>query len=627
LAALASLEAARQATRRLGHDDAVRHYERALTAIPDARRAELLLELARSLDRAGRFPSARLRYLDAVDLARRTGDTTALAVAALGLHALGARSGASVREVVALLEEADAHLGDAHPALHSRVLAARARAGHHAATASADPELTAIAARAVRLAEASADPAALAVARLAEHDVAWARGTAEVRLPIATGMLAAARAADDPELVAQGHLLRATALLELGDPAGRDALLTYVAHAEQLGSARGRWGALTRRATYAQLAGRVEEAVRLGEDALALGRAAGEPDAVGCFCTQRWSLVALGVREPDEPMLADEVDPLWPMVPLMRAWPHAARGDREGARAALGNFSVLDILPTHDLEGLAVAAVVFAVAGDDSQRCWAYEQLAPYAGTHVVVGGCAAYHAAVDHHLGVLAAARGDDALAERHLRAALTMHRRIGAAAWASVTERELDALGARRPVDEFRRVDDRWLLVFGGRACTMADAKGLGDLHRILAADGAEIHVLDLLGPEVRGRVGPTGADPVLDARARAEYRRRLDVLADEVAHAEAAGDAERSDRAERERHALLHELAAATGLGGRDRRLGDATERARKTVGARIRDTLARMEQVHPELAAHLRSAVHLGTTCRYAPPDPVAWRLGG
>jgi hypothetical protein len=36
---------------------------------------------------------------------------------------------------------------------------------------------------------------------------------------------------------------------------------------------------------------------------------------------------------------------------------------------------------------------------------------------------------------------------------------------------------------------------------------------------------------------------------------------------------------------------------------------------------------MEQVHPELAAHLRSAVHLGTTCRYAPPDPVAWRLGG
>ena len=125
---------------------------------------------------------------------------------------------------------------------------------------------------------------------LSRDAFAWAPGSAEARLPVIAAILAAA---DDPELVARAHLLRATALLELGDPAGLDDLLTYVAQAEALGHGRGRWGALIRRATYAQIAGQVDEAVRLGEQALELGLAIGEPDTIGCFCTHRWSLVAL----------------------------------------------------------------------------------------------------------------------------------------------------------------------------------------------------------------------------------------------------------------------------------------------------------------------------------------------
>ena len=57
---------------------------------------------------------------------------------------------------------------------------------------------------------------------------------------------------------------------------------------------------------------------------------------------------------------------------------------------------------------LAVAAVVFAAVGSPEQCRWTYQRLLPFAGTHVVVGGCAAYHAAADHHLGALAAALGD---------------------------------------------------------------------------------------------------------------------------------------------------------------------------------------------------------------------------
>jgi hypothetical protein len=79
--------------------------------------------------------------------------------------------------------------------------------------------------------------------------------------------------------------------------------------------------------------------------------------------------VALGVREPAGGM--DTSDPLWPMFPVLKAWPYAARGEAAAAAAALGDFSVLDITMWMGLEGLAATAVVFAVAGSDAQRSWA----------------------------------------------------------------------------------------------------------------------------------------------------------------------------------------------------------------------------------------------------------------
>jgi hypothetical protein len=166
------------------------------------------------------------------------------------------------------------------------------------------------------------------------------------------------------------------------------------------------------------------------------------------------SLVALGVREPADGM--DASDPLWPMFPVLRAWPHAARGEAAAAAAALGDFSVLDITLWTGVEALAAAAVVFAVAGSDAQRNWVYQRLLPYAGTHVVVGGCASYHAAVDHHLGALAGSLGDTAAAEAHFRAALALHERLGAAGWARLSERALAGVLARPAA---RRYGTPWL------------------------------------------------------------------------------------------------------------------------------------------------------------------------
>ncbi|GAB3849874.1 hypothetical protein GCM10029963_35110 [Micromonospora andamanensis] len=114
--------------------------------------------------------------------------------------------------------------------------------------------------------------------------------------------------------------------------------------------------------------------------------------------------------------------------------------------------------------------------------------------------------------------------------------------------------------------------------------------------------------------------GGDQVLDDEAKNRYRRHLDRLDDEIDLAAGRGDEARVSALDTERQALIDQLRAAAGLAGRTRRLGDETERARKTVTARIRDTLRRLDQRHPPLAAHLRVTVSTGTACRYLPPTP-------
>jgi hypothetical protein len=317
---------------------------------------------------------------------------------------------------------------------------------------------------------------------------------------------------------------------------------------------------------------------------------------------------------------------MWPLLPLIAAWLPAVQGEAEVAREMLGDFSVLDVPASTGLEAIAVAAVVFVAVGTTEQCRWAYDRLRPYAGTHVIVGGCAAYHAAVDHHLGALAAALDDHVAAETHLRDALAMHRRLGAAGWTRLTERALADLRARTgPDNEFRLAEGRWLITYAGRHVQLPDTKGLHDLWTVLAAHGSPVHVLTLIDPDAAPHLTSLGADPVLDERARAEYRRRLDLLTRQIDDADELGREQRADQLRAERDALIRELAAAAGLGGRTRNLNDETERARKTVSARVRDTLTKIEHAHPPLAAHLRHAVRMGTRCSYAPPQATAWRL--
>lgn len=235
--------------------------------------------------------------------------------------------------------------------------------------------------------------------------------------------------------------------------------------------------------------------------------------------------------------------------------------------------------------------------------------------------------------LGLLAAALDRPEEARAHFEHALAVHERLGARTWAA---RSRDRLaGDRRPTGApasggvFRRDGALWTLGYAGRTVRMRDAKGLRDLATLLGAPGLPVHAADLVAAAAGEDTVPAdlrlGADEVLDDRARGELRARLLDLEEEVEEADRWHDQERAARAVMERDALVAELAAAAGLGGRARRLGDQSERARKTVTARIRDVLDRIERVHPALGAHLRASVTTGTYCSYSPPAPTAWEL--
>ncbi len=189
------------------------------------------------------------------------------------------------------------------------------------------------------------------------------------------------------------------------------------------------------------------------------------------------------------------------------------------------------------------------------------------------------------------------------------------------------------------FRREGDYWSVRFEGRTARLRDSKGLQYLGRLLGNPGQELHALDLVaagtlsldtsgdraGP---GRVPDAGhLGPLLDGRAKEAYRRRLVEIEADIQEAQATGNVPRAAQADAERECLVRELARAVGLGGRDRRAGSASERARSAVTRALRHGMARIRQHHPSLGEHLDRTVRTGTFCAYRPDAraPVQWTL--
>jgi len=158
-------------------------------------------------------------------------------------------------------------------------------------------------------------------------------------------------------------------------------------------------------------------------------------------------------------------------------------------------------------------------------------------------------------------------------------------------------------------------WLISGFGETVHVKDSRGLQMLARLIADPGSPMHVLELSGSFSGVDGGDAG--PVLDPEARAAYRKRLTELVASRDEAEANGDAGNATRAQREIEALTAELERAFGLGGRARKVGAASERARSNVQRRIAHSLEQIRAASTRLGEHLTATLKTGTYCVYSP----------
>ena len=670
--------AAREATSRLAYEEAVHHWEGALAAAAGQGagvRTETLIELAEARRRAGDGQAAAEAYLRTAELARREQAAPGLARAALGLHAIGSRMWWPPDQIVALLSEALDALGGGDELLRLRVTASLARvlAWHRVDVAQAQE----LAEQAVAAARESGDGTTLTACLLAQHNAILAPGTARARYALAAEAAELAERVGDREALLEARLLAATDLLETADPAFRAELDEFLRLADLSHQPRFRYAGLVRRAMLALLGGRLAEADRLAGQAAMLGEECGEPGVPDVRYDQGWELLTAQGRLGE---LAGVLPHMFPdnesvQARSTRALVLLATGARaEAADVAAPLFEGNPHSAPWDNQSLLAAAygaelvAAFAVVPAAEKL---YPALLPFADQAVVSGMTITFKGTVAHHLGVLAATLGRTADAASHLKQAIAGHERLGAVTWLLRSRYELAkiqlddtgqrdaAVAARNDVASeahrigmtqlawdaeqaghaagqapassgvFTRDGALWTLAYGGRTVRMRDAKGLADLAVLLASPGREVPAADLVAAAGVGEAGRAdlrlGADEVFDATARRQIRARVADLASEIAEAESWNDPERAARARQERDVLLRELTVAAGADGRARLLGDQSERARKTVTARIRDVISRIEQVHPALGAHLRASVTTGTRCAYSPPTPVAWRL--
>ncbi|GAA2423518.1 ATP-binding protein [Streptomyces mauvecolor] len=644
-------EAGERASGLLAYEEAVRWYERAAeVCAPGAELAEVLLGLGAARLGAGEWDAARRAVLRAASLAREAHRPDLLAQAALGLGTgpVGFEVDLADREQTDLLAEARAALaGDpAHTALRAAVTA---RLSLAAGLIESEEHRIALAEEAVRTAREIGDPATLGPALAALCDARPGPGHCRDRLAWSAEIVATARELPDPVLELLGRRLRLVALMETGEFAAADAeAVAYEGVVRPLRRPLYAWYVPLWRGERALREGRYGDCAAALDEVEALGREAASANAAMLAVTQRWCLyAATGDPEQAKPVLAaapelERYSALWPRVTLGLLAAQLGHLD-DAARRLSAVAPRLGGAPRDSewLPMMAQAAETVGAVGTHPAAPLLYDALAPYAGLFAVEGIGAAVRGPVDRHLAILASAMGRADDARRHREAALAATRSAGAVALTELIERETPPGTAAPqgswedpasgPPPLFHREGPLWQLRYAGHEVRVPDSKGLRDIAVLLARPGTPVPAVELATPAAPATGDAPGLHPqgdtgeLIDATARSAYRRRLRDLEQEAADADARGDAAHSERIAVERDALVAQLSAAYGIGGRVRRTGSPAERARTAVTARIHAAVHRIAALHPELGRHLETAVRTGTLCVYDPENPPAWRL--
>lgn len=689
------------------YEEAIHQYRRALDAVampsPDESLVcALLLRLGEAQARSGSYQEARGTFVRAADVARRLGDSEALAGAALGVGDPQVEGGIVDQQLLALLREALEALSPQDGALRARLLARLSLE----LTFADDPALRenlrdSLSRDALAMARRLEDPGALSIALRARWLARWAPDGLEERSALSEDMLVLARDADDRELELVARARRITCSMEAGDTLAVETdIAAHARLAEELRMPYHEWAAVTMRAGWALLQGSFDAAESLAERASML--LAGRPNARLAHLNQttiiRWEQGRLAELREIWQAMAER----FPQAGISRGWLVLADCEegREDA-AAMRLRTLVDALPELPRNGLwlaslAVAALAAARLRDRDAASALYPLLRPYADRTIVImmPHPTASFGSAELYLGLLAAAAARWDEAGEHFGAALRTNAALGAAAFLARTQcayagmlsspghatdqaraRSLldqaaaaaDRLGMtsllrdcarlRQPQGEaapaapasgernvLRREGEYWTVAYDDSTVRLRDSKGLRLIARLLGAPGREVHAVDLEAeaapkpkpqavpqrPEPTGmtvRAGLGDAGELLDARAKAEYKSRLDDLREDLEEAERFNDTARAAKIKAEIDFLIRELARAVGLGGRDRKAASHAERARLNVTRAIRAALDNIARVHPALGRHLRSTIRTGMYCSYTPDPraPITWEL--
>lgn len=675
LAAESAVSAAERAADRcmaqLAFEDAAALYERAVQALASGpgenkwRRAVLLCGHAEALQHATQHAAAAALCDEAAEIVRSleessTHDAGALFARVALARGLEFRFGRTDPLLVAILAEAIERLGDGSLALRAKLLARLAAAEQP----SLDPqEPISRALEAIALARQLDSRDRLAVMYVATAALVDYVGPSELE-PIQHQVLRLARGTDRWIAVHTRLRLCFTALLRSNRHDFEVAVQTFSAEADALGLPQWTRYAFMLKALTALLEGRFDDAEAAANRFESVSLEMGDTGAT--FITDVHRAMAAWVRTaPHDPRVRARLGGYAPGRAAIAAWFACQEGALEPARVALAELA--GRVPTDpDLAAMVASAVAFV--GDRELAEKVYEALSPRRGGAVLASMVgSAVMDLYDRLLLILAVTTERWDAVDEHAATALAVAAKLGSPVWAAWVEadwavalerrgrsgdleraRELrvraghaaerfrmPGLSARCRVEDAKRpaiVTERtgsnpdarltctregglWIVSGLGERIHIKDSRGMEMIARLVQDLGAPLHVLDLTG--VSEPVDGGDAGPVLDAKARTAYRARLAELVGERDDAENSADRGRYERATTEIELLGAELERAFGLGGRERRVGAASERARTNVQRRIAHAVDQVRAASPRLGEHLAASIRTGTYCVYEP----------
>jgi TolB-like protein/Tfp pilus assembly protein PilF len=161
-------------------------------------------------------------------------------------------------------------------------------------------------------------------------------------------------------------------------------------------------------------------------------------------------------------------------------------------------------------------------------------------------------------------------------------------------------------------------WKFSFDGHSLQAPEVKGFYDIKKMLEQPRQLFHCSELMGSALFGK-----GEKLIDEKAQKQYQKKILDLQGEMEEAEQYSDFERIERLQEEYDQLIEYLSKSLNFKGKIRETGGPVEKARSAVTWRIRNAIARIEQYHPSLGAHLSNTIKTGTLCSYKPDREINW----